>query len=169
MVIIGDTGVGKTSLLLRFVDNTFTDSSTFSHGEFRIKTLDQRDKSLIVKLQIWDPVGRFGRAPSYCAHGILVVYDVTEEESFVNSLKWLKEIDRNGYEYTIRMLVGNKCDLDDKRKVTTLDAQQLAEQLNIQFIETSAKNTTNIEEAFSKMTSAILNRLEDENSEYQDY
>uniref|UniRef100_A0A6B2LQ30 Uncharacterized protein n=1 Tax=Arcella intermedia TaxID=1963864 RepID=A0A6B2LQ30_9EUKA len=67
------------------------------------------------------------------------------------------------------MLVVNKCDLSDNRKVTTLDAQQFADQLKIQFIETSAKNTTNIEEAFSKMTSAILNRLEDENSEYQDY
>eukprot|EP01120_Amphizonella_sp_Union-15-10_P013387 TRINITY_DN619_c0_g1_i1.p1 TRINITY_DN619_c0_g1~~TRINITY_DN619_c0_g1_i1.p1 ORF type:complete len:206 (-),score=43.35 TRINITY_DN619_c0_g1_i1:102-719(-) len=165
LLLIGDSGVGKSSLLLRFADNTFTESFISTIGvDFKIRTIEI--DNMTVKLQIWDTAGqeRFRTITSSYyrgAHGIIVVYDITNQETFNNVQKWLQEIDRYACENVHKLLVGNKCDLVNERKVPLETAREFAEQLNLIFLETSAKNSTNVEEAFMKMAQAIKSKLEE--------
>jgi Ras-related protein Rab-1A len=117
----------------------------------------------IIKLQIWDTAGqeRFRTITSSYyrgAHGIIVVYDVTDLESFNNVKQWLHEIDRYASENVNKLLVGNKSDLVDKRKISYEQGKELAESINIDFIETSAKESTNVEYAFCQMSMQIKAR-----------
>uniref|UniRef100_A0A6B2LRE6 Uncharacterized protein n=1 Tax=Arcella intermedia TaxID=1963864 RepID=A0A6B2LRE6_9EUKA len=115
-------------------------------------------------MQIWDTAGqerfRTIASPSYRrgAHGIVLVYDITNLESFVNIPKWLGEIDRFASDGVVILLVGNKCDMEMERKVMTQEAQQFAQVSNLLFCETSAKNSTNVEEAFSLLVSSIKDK-----------
>jgi len=93
------------------------------------------------------------------AHGIIVVYDVTDQESFNNVKQWLQEIDRYACENVNKLLVGNKCDLTNKKVVDYTSAKEYADQLGIPFLETSAKNATNVEQAFMTMAAEIKNRV----------
>eukprot|EP00162_Nutomonas_longa_P009895 comp19562_c0_seq3/m.37313 comp19562_c0_seq3/g.37313 ORF comp19562_c0_seq3/g.37313 comp19562_c0_seq3/m.37313 type:complete len:170 (+) comp19562_c0_seq3:102-611(+) len=127
---------------------------------FRTIELDNK----VIKLQIWDTAGqeRFRTITSSYyrgAHGIIVVYDVTDQESFNNVKQWLHEIDRYACENVNKLLVGNKCDLVTKKVVDTNTAKEFAEQLGIPFLETSAKNSTNVEAAFLTMAGEIKNRM----------
>jgi len=117
-------------------------------------------------LQIWDTAGqeRFRTITSSYyrgAHGIIVVYDVTNPESFNNVQKWLQEIDRYACENVHKLLVGNKADMASERKVSTDDGRDFAESLGLEFLETSAKNATNVEETFNRIATAIKQKLED--------
>ena len=112
----------------------------------------------------WDTAGqeRFRTITSSYyrgAHGIIVVFDVTDQESFNNVKQWLNEIDRYANESVNKLLVGNKCDLEDKRVVEESTARAFAEEIGIPYIETSAKNATNVEEAFMTMAAEIKNRM----------
>merc|ERR1712087_389523 len=137
---IGDSGVGKSCLLLRFADDTYTESYISTIGvDFKIRTLDLEGKTC--KLQIWDTAGqeRFRTITSSYyrgAHGIIIVYDVTDKESFNNVKHWIQEIEKYAADGVKKLLVGNKCDLQSKRAVTTDEAQELADSLGIQFIKT---------------------------------
>ena len=93
------------------------------------------------------------------AHGIIVVYDVTDQESFNNVKQWMNEIDRYANEKVNKMLVGNKCDLTSKKVVDYNTAKEFADQLGIPFLETSAKNSTNVEQAFITMAAEIKARM----------
>merc|ERR1712184_163282 len=121
LLLIGDSGVGKSCLLLRFADDTYTDSYISTIGvDFKIRTVDLDTKT--IKLQIWDTAGqeRFRTITSSYyrgAHGIIIVYDITDVESFNNVRQWLFEIDRFASENVNKLLVGNKCDLVSKRIV----------------------------------------------------
>jgi len=163
LLLIGDSGVGKSCLLLRFADDTYTESYISTIGvDFKIRTIELDGKT--IKLQIWDTAGqeRFRTITSSYyrgAHGIIVVYDVTDQESFNNVKQWLQEIDRYASENVNKLLVGNKCDLTTKKVVDYTTAKEYADQLGIPFLETSAKNATNVEQAFMTMAAEIKNRM----------
>ncbi|XP_051534777.1 ras-related protein ORAB-1-like isoform X1 [Myxocyprinus asiaticus] len=163
LLLIGDSGVGKSCLLLRFADDTYTESYISTIGvDFKIRTIEMEGKT--VKLQIWDTAGqeRFRTITSSYyrgAHGIIIVYDVTEQESFNNVKQWLEEIDRYACENVSKLLVGNKSDLSSKKVVDFTTAKEFAEPLKIPFLETSAKNANNVEKAFLTMSSEIQKRI----------
>ncbi|XP_048491757.1 GTP-binding protein YPTM2 isoform X2 [Beta vulgaris subsp. vulgaris] len=122
LLLIGDSGVGKSCLLLRFADDSYLDSYISTIGvDFKIRTVDQDGKT--IKLQIWDTAGqeRFRTITSSYyrgAHGIIVVYDITDQESFNNVKQWLSEIDRYASNNVNKLLVGNKSDLTANRAVS---------------------------------------------------
>ena len=163
LLLIGDSGVGKSSLLLRFADDTFTESYISTIGvDFKIRTIELDNK--MIKLQIWDTAGqeRFRTITSSYyrgAQGIIVVYDVADKESYQNVKQWLHEIDRYASENVKKLLVGNKCDLVDKRQVTYEEAVEEAAEMGTTFLETSAKNKLNVEEAFIAMAKEIKKSL----------
>jgi len=163
LLIIGDAGVGKSGLILRYVDNSFTDSYISTIGvDFKQKII-QLNSSLI-KLQIWDTAGqeRFRTITSSYyrgAHGIIIVYDVTDLESFENTKKWLSEIDRYANENTKKLIMGNKCDLIDRKAVEYSTAKEFADSLGIPLIEVSAKSAVNVDQAFESIALEIKNSL----------
>ncbi|KAG1928424.1 EH domain-binding protein 1-like protein [Pimephales promelas] len=163
LLLIGDSGVGKSCILLRFADDTYTESFISTIGvDFKIRTIELDGKT--IKLQIWDTAGqeRFRTITSSYyrgAHGIIVVYDVTDQESYNNVKQWLKEIDRYASENVNKLLVGNKCDLTTKKVVDYTTAKEFADSLGIPFLETSAKNATNVEQAFMTMAEEIKKRM----------
>eukprot|EP00667_Euglena_gracilis_P030005 EG_transcript_40714 len=135
LLLIGDSGVGKSCLLLRFADDTYTESYISTIGvDFKIRTIELEGK--VIKLQIWDTAGqeRFRTITSSYyrgAHGIIVVYDVTDMESFNNVKTWLNEIDKYATDKVNKLLVGNKCDLVVKKVVDYQTAKDFADQLEI--------------------------------------
>ncbi|VDD86617.1 unnamed protein product [Enterobius vermicularis] len=159
LLIIGDSGVGKSSLLLRFADNTFSPNYITTIGvDFKIRTITVNGQR--VKLQIWDTAGqeRFRTITSTYyrgTHGVIVVYDVTSGDSFSNVKRWLHEIDTN-CDNVQKILVGNKADDPDRRVVLEVDAKKFAETMGIQFFETSAKENINVEEMFNCITGLVL-------------
>lgn len=163
LLLIGDSGVGKSCLLLRFADDSYTESYISTIGvDFKIRTIVLEEKT--VKLQIWDTAGqeRFRTITSSYyrgAHGIIVVYDVTDADTFANVKQWLQEIDRYACEGVNKLLVGNKSDLTGKKVVEYGVAKEFADQLGISMLETSAKNATNVEQAFLTMAKQIKDRM----------
>lgn len=176
-------GVGKSSLLIRFSDDTFSGSYITTIGvDFKIRTVVI--DGLRVKLQIWDTAGqeRFRTITSTYyrgTHGVIIVYDVTNGGSFANVRRWLDEIQNNcdvvnkvlgeeamreeerhgliGIILCFFFLVGNKSDDPDRKVVITEDAQRFARQMDIELFETSAKDNINVEEMFLSITRQVLN------------
>jgi len=167
LVLIGDSGVGKSCLLLRFADDKWTDSYISTIGvDFKIRTIELDQKT--IKLQIWDTAGqeRFRTISSTYyrgAHGIIVVYDVTNRVSFDNVQRWLSEIDKYARESVNKLLVGNKADAaegaDSTRQVPMEDGKKFAEDRDIPFLETSAKTGTFVDTAFLMMAHEIKNKM----------
>ena len=165
IVIIGDSGVGKSSLLLRFADDQFPESYISTIGvDFRFRTIAIDSK--VVKLQIWDTAGqeRFRTITSAYyrgADGIIIVYDVTNPESFDHVEEWLSEINEFATQNTSKLLVGNKADLEAQVDHDT--ALRFANKLGIPFLETSAKTATNVEAAFLTMAKELI-RIREKNN-----
>jgi Ras-related protein Rab-1A len=163
LLLIGDSGVGKSCLLLRFADDTYTESYISTIGvDFKIRTIELESKT--IKLQIWDTAGqeRFRTITSSYyrgAHGIIIVYDVTEQDTFNNVKQWLQEIERYASESVQKLLVGNKCDLTAKKAVDFAVAKEYADSIGVPFLETSAKNATNVEQAFMTMAAEIKKHM----------
>ena len=159
VLLIGNSGVGKSSLFLRFVDDIWEDSFVPTIGvDFKVKTLSIEDKK--IKLQIWDTAGqeRFRTIiSSYYkgAHGILLIFDLTDIETFKSLNNWLIEIERNANKNVIKILIGNKCDLNE-RKVTMKQASEFAEENGMKYIETSAKNNINVVDAFRTLGMELI-------------
>eukprot|EP00419_Tripos_fusus_P011421 CAMPEP_0172658026 /NCGR_PEP_ID=MMETSP1074-20121228/2500_1 /TAXON_ID=2916 /ORGANISM="Ceratium fusus, Strain PA161109" /LENGTH=217 /DNA_ID=CAMNT_0013473251 /DNA_START=70 /DNA_END=723 /DNA_ORIENTATION=+ len=155
LLLIGDSGVGKSNMLLRFADDVYRDNLESTIGvDFKICTQVVDGKT--VKMQIWDTAGqeRFRTiAASYYrgAHGIIVTYDVTDRTSFQNVRMWMQEIEKYVRGNVSRLLVGNKSDLSSKRCITHDEGKCLADELGVQFLETSAKDNSNIVETFSSL------------------
>ncbi|KAK1409681.1 hypothetical protein QVD17_36210 [Tagetes erecta] len=158
-VLIGDSAVGKSNLLSRFAkDEFYLDSKPTIGVEFAYRNTKVGDK--IVKAQIWDTAGqeRFRAITSSYyrgALGAMLVYDITRRGTFENVKKWLHELREFGNRDMVIVLVGNKSDLTDLREVDVEDAQKLAQVENLCFMETSAKDNLNVEDAFLQMITKI--------------
>ncbi|KAJ2746752.1 AdoMet-dependent rRNA methyltransferase spb1 [Coemansia sp. BCRC 34301] len=165
LLLIGDSGVGKSCVLLRFSDDSFTPSFITTIGiDFKIRTIELDGKR--IKLQIWDTAGqeRFRTITTAYyrgAMGILLVYDVTDERSFNNIENWYKNVEHYASEGVNKILIGNKCDIEGSRAVSKESGQKLADELGIKFLETSAKSNTNVDEAFITLARDIKERLLD--------
>jgi len=163
LVLIGDSSVGKSCLMLRFADDSFNQSHISTIGvDFKIRTMNLEGKT--TKVQIWDTAGqeRFRTITTAYyrgANGIVVVYDVTSRESFENVKDWLKEIDRFADDNVIILLVGNKCDLAMERVVSYEEGKEFSERYGVEFIESSAKTNVNVEKAFTTLAANVKKRI----------
>ena len=165
LLLIGDSGVGKSCLLLRFSEDSFTPTFISTIGiDFKIRTVEIDGKR--IKLQIWDTAGqeRFRTITTAYyrgAMGILLVYDVTDERSFLSIRNWIANIDQFASEGVNRILIGNKCDMTTRRVIEYSAGKTLADEYGIRFLETSAKNSTNVDEAFISLARDIKKRAID--------
>ncbi|KAK8549301.1 hypothetical protein V6N13_008977 [Hibiscus sabdariffa] len=163
IVIIGDSAVGKSNLLSRYSRNEFNAHSKATIGvEFQTQSVEIHGKE--VKAQIWDTAGqeRFRAVTSAYyrgAFGALLVYDISRRATFDNVARWLDEINSHSDTTVARMLVGNKCDLEDSREVGLEEGKRLAESEGLFFIETSALDSTNVETAFEMVIREIYNNV----------
>lgn len=161
-MLLGDSGVGKSSIILRYIDNMFQQNLMNSIGvDFKMKNIIVDDKR--VKMQIWDTAGqeRFRSiTTSYYkgAQAIFIVYDVTDRESFEHLKNWMVDIDKFAKEGVLKVLIGNKCDEESKRNVSTDQGKEFAKKYNIDFFETSAKDSTCINDLFISTAKIFVNK-----------
>lgn len=164
LLLIGDSGVGKTSILFKFSEDTFSPAFISTIGiDFKIRTIEVDGKR--IKLQVWDTAGqeRFRTITTAYyrgAMGIMLVYDVSNLKSFENISNWIRNIEIHATQDVELMILGNKCDISDKRQVSKEKGEQLALQHSIKFFETSAKAAINIEEAFVTLARDIKLKME---------
>ncbi|KAM6564816.1 hypothetical protein CsatB_024814 [Cannabis sativa] len=163
IVLIGDSAVGKSNLLSRFATNQFDPTSKATIGvEFQTQVVDIDGKE--IKAQIWDTAGqeRFRAVTSAYyrgAVGALVVYDITRKSTFESVKRWLDELTTHCDTTVARMLVGNKCDLENLRDVSVDEAKSFAEEEGLFFMETSALESTNVQQAFETVIKDIYNNI----------
>ena len=176
ILLIGNSGVGKSSLLFRFSENIWEKEFIPTIGVDFVSNINiikkQKLKSIEVdgkkvKLQIWDTAGqeRFKNIQaSYYkgANGILVVYDITNKESFEHVNSWLIEIEKNGNKNVFKILIGNKNDLEEQRAVTKEQGEEFASINGMDFFETSAKTAYQVQEAFIQLTKDIMKNVSKE-------
>lgn len=161
ILIIGDSGVGKSCLMLRFTDDTFNERQLATIGvDFKVKYLKENGKRL--KLAVWDTAGqeRFRTlTASYYrgAQGIILVYDCTQPQTFDNIKPWLQEVATHStHEAAVKLLVANKVDLEGQRQVTTQQGEEFALEHGMIYIETSAKTKLKVQEAFGELVLKIM-------------
>ena len=165
VLLLGNSNVGKSSLFLRFVDDIWNDTFVPTIGvDFKIKTFDIDEKK--IKMQIWDTAGqeRFKNIiASYYrgAHGILLIFDVTDKDSFKNLSNWLIEIEKNASKNVLKVLIGNKTDLEEKRVITYNQGKEFADSYGLKYIETSAKKNLNVNEAFEALGRELMQASDD--------
>ena len=162
VLLLGDSDVGKSSLILRYTDETFNSKLVNSIGvDFKMKKREIDGK--IIKVQIWDTAGheRF-RSITYSyyrgANSIIIVFDLSDKKSFISITEWLKQIEKHAKENVFKFLVGNKSDLVDERQVAYEEAKQYADEHDLPYIETSAKEGININELFDSSIKTFLNK-----------
>ena len=164
-IIIGDAAVGKSCLMLNFIDKRFRSEHDLTIGvEFGSKIIDI--KGTKIKLQIWDTAGSesfksITRSYYRSAAGALLVYDITHRDSFNHLSEWLNEARFNGNPAMAITLVGNKLDLDDQRIISVEEGQRYAKDNGLDFLETSALTGHNVNEAFFNTGNSILSRVND--------
>ena len=183
LIIIGDSGVGKTCLLLRFSEENFQNSHITTIGkntphqinenninhnlhigiDFKIRTINLDGKN--VKVQIWDTAGqeRFRTiTQTYYrgAQGVILAYDSTSTESFENVTNWIRQVDTHASPNVKKILLGNKCDLTDQKVISSEKGAEIAKANNMQFFETSAKSGVGITEAFESISREIIKGME---------
>ncbi|MEQ2180690.1 Ras- protein Rab-8A [Goodea atripinnis] len=164
LLLIGDSGVGKTCVLFRFSEDAFNSTFISTIGiDFKIRTIELDGKK--IKLQIWDTAGqeRFRTITTAYyrgAMGIMLVYDITNEKSFDNIKNWIRNIEDHASADVERMVLGNKCDVNDKRQVSKERGEKLALDYGINFMETSAKANINVENAFLTLARDIKAKMD---------
>ena len=163
-IIIGDAYVGKSNLLLRYAHGQFKDDYQLTIGvEFAAKNVKIRGKTY--RIQIWDTAGQESFRSitrGYCKSSVcaLVVYDISNKESFNNISAWIEDCKNQSPKTIYFVLVGNKSDLNDRRQVNTEEGQELADKFGIQFYETSAKTGDNVNEIFYNSADEIAKKIE---------
>ena len=166
VVLIGDSGVGKSNLVNRFINGTYNEQITNTIGvDFLLKDMIVKDQSL--KVQFWDTAGQekyraIANAYYKNAQGAIVVYDITCRESFENVSKWLQELNEFGEKGIQILLIGNKVDVEENRQVSFLEGQKIAETKGALFYETSAKTNQDnlVTTAFERLVVEILQRID---------
>merc|ERR1712054_307927 len=159
LVLLGDSAVGKSSLVLRFVRGQFFEYQESTIGAaFLTQNVSLNDYT--VKFEIWDTAGQeryHSLAPMYYrgAAAAVVVYDITNADSFARAKSWVKELQRQGSPNIVIALAGNKCDLASKRKVEASEASEYAKDNGLFFMETSAKTALNVEELFKAIAKKL--------------
>ncbi|CAK9436400.1 uncharacterized protein LODBEIA_P09580 [Lodderomyces beijingensis] len=166
LLLVGDSGVGKSCLLLRFVEDKFNPSFITTIGiDFKIRTIESKGKK--IKLQVWDTAGqeRFRTITTAYyrgAMGIVLIYDVTDARSFENVRNWHQTVTQHANEEAQIFLVGNKCDDEENRQVSKDQGEELAHELGVPFLEASAKTNQNVEEIFYELAGMIQDKHVDE-------
>nr|XP_056719343.1 ras-related protein Rab-2B [Euleptes europaea] len=164
-VIIGDTGVGKSCLLLQFTDDRFMAIHDLTIGvEFGARMISIDNKK--IKLQIWDTAGQesfrsITRSYYRGAAGALLVYDITRRETFNHLNSWLEDVHKHSSSHMVFMLIGNKSDLENRRAVRKEEGEAFAREHGMVFMETSAKTATNVREAFLGTARTIYKKIQD--------
>lgn len=165
IVMAGDSGVGKTNLLLRYTDSTFNfETKTTIGAQFSQKSILVEDKK--IECQIWDTAGQERFHAITCTYfrgavGAVLVYDVCNMVTFKNTERWLKNLKELAEPDVVIMLVGNKSDLDNLRQVSVEDAQSFAQMNGVEFMETSALNGKNVNLAFEELAKKIYFLLQE--------
>ena len=172
IIIIGDTCVGKSNILSRYVKDEFREDSISTVG-VELGTKFVKIKETGAKVQIWDTAGQEryrSITSSYYkgSHGCLIVYDITNEKTFENVEKWLEQAKKEAGNDVSVILVGNKCDLEDARKITKEQGEEKAKTLNVPFFETSALSRVNIDEIFMELLNNIYDRTGGKNEDEDD-
>lgn len=163
-IIIGDTGVGKSCLLLQFTDKRFQPVHDLTIGvEFGARMITVADAQQ-VKLQIWDTAGQesfrsITRSYYRGAAGALLVYDITRRDTFQHLSRWLEEAKQHAHPNMVILLIGNKNDLEHRRAVSFEEGKAFADQNGLLFLETSAKTAYNVEQAFLKTAEQIYSKI----------
>jgi len=161
-VIVGDSGIGKSSIMIRFAEDTFNYHYISTIGvDFKISTIQHKNKS--IKFQIWDTAGqdRFRTITSSYyrgSQGTIICYDITDRNTFNSVIKWLEEVNKHSINEPILILCGTKADLESKREVSKSEGLEFAKLHNMKFFETSAKDNTNVKEIFEFIAE---NKLQD--------
>ena len=163
LLIVGDSSVGKTNFISQFIDNKFDDNYNPSKGFDNKISFLKLDKKLI-KLQIWDSMGyekdlSLNRSLFLKVQGIILIYDISNLDSFEHIVNWIKYIQNVNDNIPI-ILVANKCDLYEERIVTQKEGNDLAINYNFTFVETSAKNNINVKTTFVKICEEIITKAE---------
>ena len=169
VLLLGNSDVGKSSIILRYVDQMWSDTFVPTIGvDFKVKTVQVNNKK--IKMQIWDTAGqeRFRTViSSYFrgSHGLFLIYDITNRDSFKNLENWLSEIEEHASKNVLKILIGNKCDLENDREIKTEEGQAFANRNGMQFMETSAKMNTNINESFETLAKLMMECSSDKNND----
>ncbi|KAM4898481.1 ras-related protein Rab-15 [Sylvia borin] len=160
LLLLGDSGVGKTCLLCRFTDNQFHPAHISTIGvDFKMKTIEV--DGIKVRIQIWDTAGQeryqtITKQYYRRAQGIFLVYDISSERSYQHIVKWASDVDEYAPDGVQKILIGNKADEEHKRQVPKEQGLQLAKEYGMDFYETSACSNLNIKESFTRLTELVL-------------
>uniref|UniRef100_A0A3B4T6Y8 Ras-related protein Rab-3 n=1 Tax=Seriola dumerili TaxID=41447 RepID=A0A3B4T6Y8_SERDU len=163
LLIIGNSSVGKTSFLFRYADDSFSNSFVSTVGiDFKVKTVYRNDKR--IKLQIWDTAGQeryrtITTAYYRGAMGFILMYDITNEESFNAVQDWATQIKTYSWDNAQVIMVGNKCDMDEERVVPPEKGKHLADQLGFEYYEASAKENINVRQVFERLVDIICVKM----------
>jgi len=168
LLLIGDSGVGKTAIMLQFSENTFSETFITTVGidyKYKFVTImnEATGKEQKIRLEIWDTAGQerfkaITRSYLRGAEGLLLVYDITDEITFENVKTWMAQIQQFAEKDCDKVLVGNKCDLKDSRKVERSEGEGMATTFGVHFYEASARSNLNIQEAFIDLAKQVLAR-----------
>lgn len=163
ILILGDSSVGKSSILMRYTENTFNTNMATTVGiDYKLKKIKVDDVEL--KLQIWDTAGQEkyrSLAQNYYKNsmGVLLVFDVTEEDTFDNVRNWVRQIKNHAGENICKVLIANKADLTEERVIQTDQIKELSSDINMEAFECSAKTGMNIEAAFLHLAKEIKKKF----------